>query len=153
MHRSILWLGLIVLSLVGMGCATLQQRVALKRVKFRLEAVQLAGLNLQGVTLKLHWKAINPNGVRAVLDGFELDLFANDHLLTHFTHSRQVAIPARDSTTFVVEVPLTWRAMGHTVAQAFRNRHLEIKAQGRAVVHTPLGDLRIPVFQKTRRIL
>ncbi len=150
--RYFAWI-LIFSVIVGAGCTALQQRVALRKVRFRLEGVSFTGLSLQGVTFRLHWKAVNPNAVKAVLDGFEMDLYANERLLTHLTHHERVEIPARDSTTFTVSVPLTWSALGQSVTQAVRRRHLEVKVEGRALVHTPLGDLRVPVLQKTRRIL
>ncbi len=141
------------LGLAVTGCLGLQQRAVLRRVQFQLQGVRFQNLNLQGVTLALQWKARNPNAVNALLEGFEMDLYANDHHLIHLVHDQRVEIPAHDSTTFAVAVPLTWSALGTTLARAVRQRNLEVRVEGRARVHTPLGVLRIPVIQKTRRIL
>ncbi len=141
------------LVLTSIGCTALWQRVAIQRVRFHLNSVRLKNPSLQGATLRLHWQAYNPNGITAVLDGFEVDVYANDQHVTRVNLDRPVEIAPHDSTAFHMDVPITWSLLGNTLTQLFRERRLEIKADGRALMKTPWGTLRIPVMQKTRRIL
>ncbi len=127
--------------------------MALQGVQFRLRSAQIQDLTLQGATLRLHWQAYNPNTITAVLDGFEVDVYANDQHVTRVNLDRPVEIAPHDSTAFHMDVPITWSLLGNTLTQLFRERRLEIKADGRALMKTPWGALRIPVVQKTRRIL
>ncbi len=135
-----------------LGCAPITERLAVRNLKLKFKSVQVASLDFQGVTLKLHWDAYNPNPVDAVLDGFDVDIFANGTKIGHARTTSAIRVPAHSSREIVLPLRLRWRTMSKTVQDGIRRKKLSFRGVGFAVMNTPLGKVRFKVVDRTANI-
>ena len=144
---------LLILSvLLLLGCAPIRERVAVRNLRMKFTGVEIARIDLQGVTLNLHWKAYNPNSVNAVLDGFELDLSSNGQKLGHAKSNGQIRIPPHDYGRVVVPLRVRWRDLSKRIQDGIRNKKLSFRAVGYGIMNTPLGKVKFRVVDKTGNI-
>ncbi len=148
MRSKILILSVILVT----GCAMIRERVAVRNLQLKFTGVEIAKLDLRGVTLNLHWKARNPNAVDAVLDGFELDIFANGQKIGHASTNRRIRVPHNGTQNIVLPLKIGWSEVSQPIRDGIRNKKLQFRAQGYAIMDTPFGKIRFKVMDKTGNI-
>ncbi|HSM06867.1 MAG TPA: LEA type 2 family protein [Longimicrobiales bacterium] len=135
------------------ACASL-----VKEPQVALASVELAGIGIQGATVRVEMDVTNPNGFDLDARAVEYTLFflpadapaeSDDwRTLVGGRTAQAVTLPRNGTVRVPVEIPFTYREVGDAAASLLRDGTLRYRFQGAFTVGSPVGDLRIP-FDRT----
>lgn len=139
------------------ACGTFQQP------EVTLEGVRLGGLGLQGGTLLVDVRVVNPNRVSLTADRLRYDLeigqagdaeAESDTAWSAFasgTYEEEFSVAARDTGRVRIPVDFEYAALGGAASSLLRNGSFDYRATGSVHARTPLGNRDVP-FRRTGRM-
>jgi LEA14-like dessication related protein len=138
--RLFRWYGMAVLLAIA-GCAGVRDLVSrsFERPTLTFQSASLEGLDLEGVTVSLHYRVDNPNGVGLQLArlGYALDVEGRRALAGELPAG--VQIPARGSAPLVVPVRLRYRDLSEVLEILAARDQVGYRVSGHAGIDTPIG--------------
>ncbi len=128
------------------ACAGVRDLVgrAFERPTLTFQSASLEGLDLEGVTVTLHYRVDNPNAVGLELArlGYALDVEGRRALAGELPAG--LRIPARGSTPLAVPVRLRYRELQEVLEILATRDQVGYRVSGHAGIDTPVGILDLP---------
>lgn len=135
------------------GCATVRDLAgsAFQRPTLTFESASIEGVDLEGVTVVLHYRLENPNavGLRLSRVGYALDV--EERRVLDGSLPGGLAIPSRGAAPLPVAVRVRLAALPGLLESLAAKEEAAYRISGDAGVDTPLGTLDVP-FQHSGRI-
>jgi LEA14-like dessication related protein len=138
--------------LVAAGCAEVKDFVgrAFERPTLSFQSVALEGLDLEGVTVSLHYRIDNPNSVGLSLAKLGYALDVEGHRTVAGELPSGVRIPAQGSAPLVVPVRLLYRELPQALAILATRSEVGYRVSGHVGVDTPVGIIDLPFEHQGR---
>lgn len=142
---------LVAVVLAGCGSSLVRQP------EVSLQGVQLAGLGLQGGTLLVNVRIVNPNRFALNANGLRYDLDLGDDESPGDTtwlpfasgsYDRPISVAAGDTTTVPIPVEFAYARLGSAAASILRSGTFEYRARGEVNVSTALGSRGVPFAKR-----
>jgi LEA14-like dessication related protein len=138
-------LGLL-LALWGGGCASLRALtgVGFERPTLSYESWSAAGLDLEGVTLALHYRLENPNDFSLDMRRLHYELEVEGQRVAAGELPCGIQLRAQGATPLSFPVRLRWRDLPNFVELLLTRRDIAYRVTGTAGVGSPIGTLDLP---------
>jgi len=150
---SALRLPALVSALALSGCATVRDLAAsaFQRPTLAFQSASIEGLDLEGVTVVLHYRLENPNAVGARLSRLGYALDVEDRRVVSGSLPGGLEIPSRGAAPLPVAVRVRFAAVPGLLGALASKEEVAYRISGDAAVETPLGAVEIP-FQHSGRV-
>lgn len=144
-RRLLLSLTLILVCLSG--CTTLQQAADIQKPSASVGAVSLGKISLNEVTLLVDLELTNPNPISLKADGFNLDLFINDQLLTNIAkQDEKINLVVNSTETLQLPVTFQFEEVSALLSSFSDQNELEYEILGSVLMDIPvLKNMELPV--------
>jgi LEA14-like dessication related protein len=135
------------------GCAAVRDLAAsaFQRPTLTFESASVEGLDLEGVTVVLHFRLGNPNSVGARLSRLGYALDVEDRRVVSGSLPGGLEIPSRGAAPLPVAVRVRFAALPGLVEALGSKDEVAYRISGDAGVDTPIGTLDLP-FQHSGRV-
>jgi len=143
---QVLLIGIILILLLFLGCAALQQIANIQEPKLDVQNVRFTGMSFEDIDLAFDIKIKNPNALSATLAALDYDFQINDASFLKGQQDKQISILANGEST--VEIPLTLNFKDlYSTFQALKNQDSSAYKLvcGLSFNLPVLGPTRIPV--------
>ena len=133
------------------ACAMIQRAASLERPRLTYESWSAEQLDLEGVTIDLHYRIDNPNGFGLNLTRLGYRLEVEGKPLVEGLLPSGVQMQARGATPLSIPVRLRWRALPDFLGLLATRSDLGYRVSGLVGVGTPLGSVDLP-FEHADRV-
>lgn len=144
--RTFITIGLMLVLLHLLGCATLQQLANIQQPQLNVENVRLTGMSFETLDLAFDIKIKNPNPLAINLAGFDYDFQINDASFLKGQQNQPMAIQAMGESAVQIPLTLTFKDL-YSTFQALKNEDSSAyKLLGGLSFNLPvLGATRLPI--------
>jgi LEA14-like dessication related protein len=135
------------LALVALpGCALIQKiaGAAFEKPKLTYESWSAEGLDLDGVTIALHYRLENPNGFGLDLQRLTYRLEVEGRPITDGELPAAVQIKGNGATPIALPVRLRWRELPGFAQTLLTKSDVAYRVSGEAGVGSPVGTIGLP---------
>ncbi len=128
------------------GCATVRDLAAsaFQRPTLTFESASIEGLDLEGVTVVLHYRLENPNGVGLRLSRLGYALDVEDRRIVSGSLPGGLDIPSRGKVPLPVAVRVHFAELPGLAGAMASKEEVAYRITGDAGVDTPIGTLDLP---------
>jgi len=145
-HLTNFCIGISIVFVFILSCATLQQIAKVQEPKVDVQNVRFTGMSFEAIDLVFDLNIENPNPIGAKLAGFDYDFFLNENSFLKGQQNTQIDIEALGQSS--VEIPLTLNFKDiYNTYQSLKNQDSTVYkiACGLSFDLPILGPTRIPV--------
>lgn len=114
-------IGLFLILLFFLGCATLQQIANIQEPKLDVQNVRFTGMSFDAIDLAFDISIQNPNALSASLAGFDFDFQINDASFLKGQQNQQLTIQAMGESKIEIPITLNFKELYNTY-QALKNQ-------------------------------
>jgi len=132
------------------GCAAIQERLAIKECKFALFSVTPYDFSFSDLKIDFVINVQNPNSIDAVLDRLEYNFLVNQTGVFSGTTGKGVKIPSGKSAKFTTTVTLEYTKLGSVLVDAIRLKKAAYQVKAKSFIDTPLGAISYPIDIKLK---
>lgn len=134
------------------GCAFLQSILGggLRRPTLTYESWSADRLDLDGVTIALHYRLENPNDVGLDLRHLGYRLEVEERQVVEGELPAGLTIQAKGATPLAIPVRLRWRDLPHFVELLLTRTDVGYRVSGNVGVGSPLGTIDLPFEHRDR---
>jgi LEA14-like dessication related protein len=145
-------LALALAALTLSSCALVQKLAgaAFEKPTLTYESWSAEGLDLEGVTIGLHYRLENPNGFGLDLKKLVYKLEVEGRPITDGELPAAVEIRANGSTPIALPVRLRWREIPGFAQSLLTKRDIAYRVTGEAGVGSPVGTIGLPFDHQDR---
>jgi LEA14-like dessication related protein len=146
----------VVLAALSLTSCALVQKIAgaaFEKPKLTYESWSAEGLDLDGVTIGLHYRLENPNGFGLDLKKLVYKLEVEGRPITDGEIPATIAIRANGSTPIALPVRLRWRELPGFAQTLLTKRDVVYRVTGEAGVGSPVGTIGLPFDHQDRLTL
>jgi LEA14-like dessication related protein len=139
-------------TLLAAGCAEVGKVIGAAFEKPRLTLVgwEPTEADLDGVTIALHWRIENPNGVGLKVTDLEYRLDVESHQAVSGATRSPIAIPSRGAAPFDLPLRVRYREVAGLVGEIFKKPELAWSVEGRVGIDTPVGPILLPFSHQAK---
>lgn len=149
LKRAALPLGLAALVALG-GCALLRSTLGLQRPTLTYESWSADQLDLEGVTIALHYRLENPNEFGLDLSRLGYRLEVEGRQLVQGDLPSGIQVRARGATPLAIPVRVRWRDIPGFVEIFLTKSDVAYRISGNAGVASPVGTIDLPFDHSDR---
>ena len=144
--RSRLLAASLLLAVLASGCAALgaAAKAVVEPPNVAFETLSLDALDLDGVTLGLHWNVDNPNRFPFRLSRLGWALELDGRHAARGDTTKAIDVPAAGAASVEIPVRLRWADLPGLLQLALRAEELPFKVSGVAAVGSSFGDIDVP---------
>ncbi|NPA80193.1 MAG: LEA type 2 family protein [Thermotogae bacterium] len=139
------------------GCATVQERVSLKDCEFSIQGAKLRNVDLQGFSMDVLLKVVNPNSIDAVVDKFVGSVFIEGLKVADVSTKYGERVPAGSSVILPISVDVKYSYLKEAASRLLNVitlRRAEVGIEGKAYMEFDvplLGKKTVPYPIKLSR--
>jgi LEA14-like dessication related protein len=137
------------------GCALVQKiaGAAFERPKLTYESWSADALDLEGVTIALHYRLENPNGFGLDLERLVYKLEVEGQPLGEGELPAGLHLAPNATTPVAIPVRLRWRDIPGFAGTLLQKREVAYRISGEAGVGSPVGTVGLPFDHRDRVVL
>lgn len=128
-----------------LGCAAIQERLAIKECKFALSSVTPYDFSFSDLKIDFVINVQNPNSIDAVLDRLEYNFLVNQTGVFSGTTGEGLRILSGKSAKFTTTITLEYTKLGAVLVDAIRLKKAAYEVKAKSFIDTPLGAISYPV--------
>lgn len=138
-------LALVFLSAATVGCREVASRV-FTQPTVQFQSVKLGAVGLNGATVNVAIRIINPNAYALTAKSARYQLLAGENVkVGEGSVTQAVTVAAHDTVVVSLPVSTTWDALGRAGGTLVGSGTVNYTLQGDVIADTPIGDRTIPL--------